>query len=255
MSIEAGQQGSSGGRIGAPQHRTRTNPPAPRAESEYDVNQALVLVQMHNFCDGQLFLYRKLGMYHMLLQHYMEHDDFPNILETCQKFGDDDTNLWVQALTYFGARPDFPQQYIEQILAQVEERNLLPPLVVVQVLARNRKMPLSIVKTYITRRLRQERQQIDTDEREIRKLRDDTDKMRQEIDKLKARSVVSTAPRAAASSDATADAHPPALASPSRSLSCVRSARRRTEPRRASLRCSRAKTGRRTARSYTRSTI
>ena len=144
---------------------------------------------MHNFCEGQLFLYRKLGMYHMLLQHYMEHDDFPNILETCQKFGDDDANLWVQALTYFGARLDFPQLYIEQILAQIEQRNLLPPLVVVQILARNRKMPLSIVKAYITRRLRQEKQQIEMDEREIRKLRDDTEKMRTEIAKLKTRCV------------------------------------------------------------------
>ena len=40
--------------------------------AKYDPDHALVLVQAHGFKRGQLELYEKLEMYHMLLRHYME---------------------------------------------------------------------------------------------------------------------------------------------------------------------------------------
>jgi hypothetical protein len=45
------------------------------SRAKYNDTHAQVLVQMLNFKPGQLYLYDKLHMYHMVVQHYMEIDD------------------------------------------------------------------------------------------------------------------------------------------------------------------------------------
>lgn len=40
--------------------------------ADYDADHALVLVQSHGFKQGQLYLYERLRMYHMVVQHYMD---------------------------------------------------------------------------------------------------------------------------------------------------------------------------------------
>ena len=71
--------------------------------------------------------------------------------------------------------------------ADIDKWNLLPPLLVIQTLAHNSTATLGVVKDYITRRLQQERSAIDDDERLVRQYRDETDRMRAEIEQLKNR--------------------------------------------------------------------
>ena len=40
--------------------------------ANYDIDHALVLVEMHRYRPGQLFLFEKLHMYPMVVQHYLE---------------------------------------------------------------------------------------------------------------------------------------------------------------------------------------
>ena len=46
---------------------------------------------------------------------------------------------------------------VQEVLAYVEERNLLPPMVVLQALAKNPHLTLAVVKGYIERQLTQVR--------------------------------------------------------------------------------------------------
>jgi hypothetical protein len=67
----------------------------------------------------------------------------------------------------------------------IEKRNLLPPLMVIQTLARNSTCTLAVVKDYVSRCLQKENEQIAEDERMIKEYRENTDKMRSQIEQMK----------------------------------------------------------------------
>jgi hypothetical protein len=56
-----------------------------------------------------------------------------------------DPNLWVQALSYFASKTDCKDKIVE-VLKQIEENNLMPPLMVVQTLSESPCSTLSDIK-------------------------------------------------------------------------------------------------------------
>jgi len=84
------------------------------------------------------------------------------------RYGTADRSLWVETLSYFAGKEEDCRDQIKEVLAHIDRRNLLPPLMVVDALARNSTATLAVVKDYITRRLSQENQNIAEDERLIR---------------------------------------------------------------------------------------
>ncbi|XP_069106820.1 vacuolar protein sorting-associated protein 11 homolog isoform X1 [Argopecten irradians] len=154
-------------------------------DARYDLDQALVLCQMNNFKAGILYLYEKAHLYQQILQYHMEHDDFVHVIDTCKKFGGQDSNLWVQALSYFARKEDNCKSQLMEVLSHIDKKNLLPPLLVIQSLAHNSTATLSVVKDYIIRRLQLENDQIAEDERLIKQYREDTEKKRAQIEEMK----------------------------------------------------------------------
>nr|XP_054754971.1 vacuolar protein sorting-associated protein 11 homolog isoform X1 [Lytechinus pictus] len=154
-------------------------------ETRYDIDQALVLCQMHSFQKGILYLYEKAQLYQQILHFYMEHDSYDKIIQTCKSYGNKDPNLWVQALSYFAAKEENCKPFIVEVLSQIDRRNLLPPLLVIQTLAHNSTATLSVIKDYIVRRLQQENDQIADDERLIKQYREETKKMKSQIEEMK----------------------------------------------------------------------
>ncbi|CAG2230700.1 PEP5 [Mytilus edulis] len=154
-------------------------------EAKYDLDQALVLCQMNNFKAGILYLYEKAHLYQQILRYHMEHDDYVYVIDTCKKFGAQDSNLWVQALSYFARKEENCKPQLMDVLAHIDKKNLLPPLLVIQTLAHNSTATLSVVKDYIIRRLQLENDQITEDERLIKQYREDTEKKRAQIEELK----------------------------------------------------------------------
>ena len=154
-------------------------------ESKYDLDHAMVLAQMHNFKRGILYLYEKAKSYQQILRYHMEHDEYDAIVQDCEKHGAKDPSLWGQALSYFAKKEEDCKKHIVQVLDHIDRCNLLSPLMVVQTLAHNSTATLSVVKDYIIKTLRHENEQIQKDERMIRQYRDDTEKMRNQIEELK----------------------------------------------------------------------
>ncbi|KAL6049387.1 Vacuolar protein sorting-associated protein 11 [Balamuthia mandrillaris] len=155
----------------------------PRAH--FDEDHALVLAQMQDFRQGILHLYEKLELYHEIVQYYMENNEYEAVIECCKKYGDKDPNLWVQALSYFAGRDEDCQAEIIEVLNNIDRDNLLPPLLVIQILSQKSTTTLSVVKDYIVQRLQQQNQLIAEDQRLIRMYSDETDKMRREMHELK----------------------------------------------------------------------
>eukprot|EP00004_Rigifila_ramosa_P020754 TRINITY_DN5423_c0_g1_i3.p1 TRINITY_DN5423_c0_g1~~TRINITY_DN5423_c0_g1_i3.p1 ORF type:complete len:536 (-),score=155.32 TRINITY_DN5423_c0_g1_i3:7-1614(-) len=153
--------------------------------SKYDADHALALCQAVAFRAGILFLYERLKLYQDILQYYMDNNDYEMVITSCKRFGDKDSNLWVQVLGYFAERAEECHAEIKSILSFIDKDNILPPLLVVQILAQHEKASLAVVKDYISRRLQQEQLAIAEDQRQIRQFKEETEKMRAEMQELR----------------------------------------------------------------------
>jgi hypothetical protein len=71
--------------------------------------------------------------------------------------------------------------------AGIERLNLLPPLMVVQILSKNHAKPLSVVRDYVIRALQHENAIISSDQREIERYQQETAQYREDIQQLKTR--------------------------------------------------------------------
>lgn len=70
-------------------------------------------------------------------------------------------------------------------MGHIEAKGLLPPLVVLQILAKNPRLKLSLVKDYMARQLSAENASIEEDQRQIRKYEQETKGMQEEVQELK----------------------------------------------------------------------
>ena len=125
--------------------------------AKYDVDQALVLVQRHGFSAGQLYLYEKRKMYHMIIQHYMDSGDHRAILSTGKKYGDRDSNVWRKILVYYAnmSAEDTPlcEPYIIQALSYLSKQQSsssgISPMLVVNILSKNKRITLAVIRDYL----------------------------------------------------------------------------------------------------------
>ena len=100
--------------------------------------------------------------------------------------------MWIQALTYFRdqndsygkLRPD-AQENLEKALKEIREKNILSPLLVLEILKANQKLPFSIVKSFLLENLKTQQKRIDKHNarknEEVAKIRN----CKQEIAKMK----------------------------------------------------------------------
>ena len=96
----------------------------PEYENRYDKNQLLILFKMYNFDQGITYILDKLNLQQELLLFYIERNEDQKIIELCKKYGDVDTNLWVQALNYF-TKPNSNANFIPEILENIQKNEIL----------------------------------------------------------------------------------------------------------------------------------
>jgi len=94
-------------------------------------------------------------------------------------------------LSHF-AQQESCENEIKQVLYHIDRLNILPPLLVIQVLSSNPRINLGTVKSYITEQLEHSKTLIEEDEKEIEQLRTETERMRKEIAMLESEPKVFT---------------------------------------------------------------
>jgi len=156
---------------------------------QYDQHHALVLCQRYGFDAGVLILLEKLDMSYEIIQAHMDHHEYNRIIQDCQKFGKQNPNIWIQALTFFATlenENDDPQYtlHIQEILENIEKLSLMSPLLVLQILSQKSSMPLDVVKSYISTALENERKVLLENEKAIASSREETAKLRADIQEL-----------------------------------------------------------------------
>nr|XP_051693658.1 vacuolar protein sorting-associated protein 11 homolog isoform X2 [Oryctolagus cuniculus] len=149
-------------------------------------DKALVLCQMHDFQDGVLYLYEQGKLFQQIMHYHMQHEQYRQVIAVCERHGEQDPSLWEQALSYFARKEEDCKEYVAAVLKHIETRNLMPPLLVVQTLAHNSTATLSVIRDYLVQKLQKQSQQIAQDELRVRRYREETTRIRQEIQELKA---------------------------------------------------------------------
>lgn len=132
-------------------------------KANYDDDQALILVQMYDFKEGKLYLYRKLQMYSMLLKYYMELGNTEKVIDVCKEFGHQDQSLWIQLLTFYAEMDTIDVAQLLELLQYVNDNEIVPPLMVLQILSRNEHLTLGLLRTYIVRCI-QDRQRLEKED-------------------------------------------------------------------------------------------
>ena len=147
--------------------------PPHEQQPRYDEDLAVVLCEMHGFRDSLLFLYEKMKLYKDVMACYMQDKDYQGLISCCKRLADSsrggDSSLWSDVLQYFGERGEDCSKEVKEVLTYVEKDNLLPPLIVLQTLAKNPTLKLTVVKDYIARQFQQISQFIEEDQKTIDK--------------------------------------------------------------------------------------
>ncbi|CAM4872645.1 unnamed protein product [Rotaria socialis] len=167
---------------------------------DIDVTRAMVACQKYNFKAGIISLYDRAKLYQQILQYQMDNKESDEIVATCQKYGDDDPQLWIQALSYFSKlkSSDGCQKEIQQILAYIDKNDLLSPLLVIQTLSNNESTNLDLLKDYLIRKLRTEQKQIEKDQSEIRRFRQENGEIAKKIKALETDPILCQDPKCSA---------------------------------------------------------
>lgn len=75
------------------------------------------------------------------------------MLECCREYSKFDSNLWVQALTFFSKLADKKfdcEKYIKICIDEgIKKNNLLSPLLVLNTLCNNKNLKYSVIKDYL----------------------------------------------------------------------------------------------------------
>lgn len=163
--------------------------PSDQEQPLYDVDLAIILCEMNSFKEGLLYLYEKMKLYKEVIACYMQNHDHEGLIACCKKLGDSgkggDPSLWADLLKYFGEIGEDCTKEVKEVLTYIERDDILPPIIVLQTLAKNPCLTLSVVKDYIARKLEQESKIIEEDRRAVEKYQETTKNMRKEIEDLR----------------------------------------------------------------------
>ncbi|KAA8526594.1 hypothetical protein F0562_008203 [Nyssa sinensis] len=163
--------------------------PAEVEQPLYDIDLAIILCEINDFKEGLLYLYEKMKLYKEVFTCYMQAHDHEGLIACCKKLGDSgkggDPSLWADLLKYFGELGEECSKEVKEVLTCIERDNILPPIIVLQILSRNPYLTLSVIKDYITRKLEQESKLIEEDRQAIETYQEETLAMRKEIQDLR----------------------------------------------------------------------
>lgn len=167
----------------------------------YDIGHAIVLCTQHDFDEGLVFLYERLGMYEEIIRLYMERDDTADpamqtgsttdtsdkILETLGRYKTVEPSLYplvLQHLVSDEKRLDRHKHDVEKILTHIFEEGLLSPLEMVQLLSKKGVASVGLLRDHLMRALDAQKNDISTNAKLTQTYREETRQKQEDIDAL-----------------------------------------------------------------------
>lgn len=139
----------------------------------YDTMHALLLCSINGFTEGSVRIWERMGMYEDVLRFYMDtpyaspdreaHGN--KVIEALDLYGAEHPNLYPLVLRWITGSSEVLERHgkeLPRILAEIDERRILPPLTVVQILSRNGVASVGNVKEWLRGKVAETKQDIES---------------------------------------------------------------------------------------------
>jgi vacuolar protein sorting-associated protein 11 len=128
-----------------------------------DTANVLLLSHLSNFKEGTVLVREHQGMRFDIFRSYTTAKDTAGAIKALHKYGAREPELYPAALAYFTSSPQILAEAgpeLDVVLKKIDADGLLAPLQVIQTLSANGVATMGMIKTYLTRTIERERQEI-----------------------------------------------------------------------------------------------
>jgi hypothetical protein len=153
-------------------------------QADYDPDHALVLCKSSGYRPGVLFLFERMCLFRELVNYHMENQDYESVLNSAKQFLPTDSDLWSTILAYFGDRPAICRSQLTDCIQHIEQRNLLQPLKVVDILASKSDVTLEQISDYLLRKVEKDSKTVDRDVQLSKKYLEEQKRLAKEIEEI-----------------------------------------------------------------------
>lgn len=155
-------------------------------------SNVLLLSHLSNFRDGTILVKEQAGLLFDIFRSYTSAKDTRGAIKALRKYGPEEPQLYPAALAYFTSDPrileEAGQDELASVLAKIDKDGLMAPLQVIQTLvglsSGGGVATMGMIKPYLNETISRERREIETKRNEIKTLRTDTEKRRDELAEL-----------------------------------------------------------------------
>ncbi|KAH1549572.1 hypothetical protein KXX57_000759 [Aspergillus fumigatus] len=161
-------------------------------------SNVLLLSDLSNFREGSTLVREQEGLRSDIFRSFTSAKDTHGAIKALRKYGPEEPQLYVDALTYFASSPAILEEAgdeLDVVLKRIHDDGLMSPLQVIQALSNNSVVTMGRVKKYLSDNIERERKEISTNRRLISSYNSETEKKRQEIEQLGTKPVVFQARR------------------------------------------------------------
>ncbi|GAB0087828.1 Vacuolar protein sorting-associated protein 11 homolog [Sergentomyia squamirostris] len=150
----------------------------------YDRNHIVILCRTYEFWPGVMLIYEEEQLYHLIVRHYLKNRDYNRLLTTCQRLGNLQPSLWLQALAGLRSDKTAPSNLLSQILSVIAQEKLQSPLQVLNCLAVENGPNLSTVREYFLQVFQKESDSFRQEDELVEKYRRDSVALKKHIKSL-----------------------------------------------------------------------
>ncbi|GAQ03110.1 vacuolar protein sorting-associated protein 11 homolog [Aspergillus lentulus] len=161
-------------------------------------SNVLLLSDLSNFREGSTLVREQEGLRSDIFRSFTSAKDTHGAIRALRKYGPEEPQLYVDALTYFASSPAILEEAgdeLDVVLKRIHDDGLMSPLQVIQALSNNSVVTMGRVKKYLSDNIERERKEISTNRRLVSSYSSETEKKRQEIEQLGTKPVVFQARR------------------------------------------------------------
>ncbi|KAL4882597.1 hypothetical protein BJY04DRAFT_186476 [Aspergillus karnatakaensis] len=161
-------------------------------------SSVLLLSDLSEFQEGSTLVREQAGLRSDIFRSFTAAKDTQGAIRALKKYGPEEPQLYVDALTYFASSPRILEEAgdeLDAVLKRISEDGLMSPLQVIQALSNNAVVTMGRVKKYLSDNIERERKEISSNRRLISSYSAETETKMQELEELGSKPVVFQARR------------------------------------------------------------
>ncbi|KAL2799861.1 hypothetical protein BJX66DRAFT_230630 [Aspergillus keveii] len=161
-------------------------------------SSVLLLSDLSEFQEGSTLVREQAGLRSDIFRSFTAAKDTQGAIRALKKYGPEEPQLYVDALTYFASSPKILEEAgdeLDAVLKRISEDGLMSPLQVIQALSNNAVVTMGRVKRYLSDNIERERKEISSNRRLISSYSTETETKMQELEQLGTKPVVFQARR------------------------------------------------------------